>query len=173
MCSFLLYHKVNQLYIYIYPHIPSLLLKNWIFIKFIVASYSSQGSPRKGQQSGKMKSFEDSKQWLLTLVMPSFVTAPFTPSHIFLSSFPTAFPHSLSWEKPATLADTLYSCCHLVQFSFAGSQVMDPSLHPIPNLPPPHSPPHLRHIIKCTCTWPRPICYGILKVKFVRKCRAS
>ena len=25
VCQFLLYHKVNQLYIYIYPHIPSLL----------------------------------------------------------------------------------------------------------------------------------------------------
>ena len=26
LCYFLLYNKVNQLYVYIYPHIPSLLL---------------------------------------------------------------------------------------------------------------------------------------------------
>ena len=25
VCQFLLYNKVNQLYVYVYPHIPSLL----------------------------------------------------------------------------------------------------------------------------------------------------
>ena len=28
LCSFLLYNKVNQLYVYIYPHIPSVLCRS-------------------------------------------------------------------------------------------------------------------------------------------------
>ena len=80
-----------------------------------------------------MKSSEDRRRWFSTLVTASVVIAPFTPSHIFLSTFPTAFPYSLNSEKTPPLADTLHSCHHVVWFSFAGGQVMDASLSPSPN----------------------------------------
>lgn len=125
---------------------------------FINCSIQFPRVPPMGQQCGKLKSFELSRQCLLTLMMLIFIIAP-SPQLTF------PLPHFLMhffilWVK-TTHQRLLTLFPHAAVSS--SSHLLAVKLWNLISPPQPAQPPRLtltpypHQLMKCTCTWPHPV----------------
>ena len=123
LCQFLLYNKVNQLYVYIYPHIPSLL-----HLPIPPPYPTSLSHPSRWSQSSELISLCYAAAstsclfyiWQCIYVHATLSLHPSLPFPLHMSSTPFSMSASLFLscsqvhQNQFFVLDSIYMCQHMV-----------------------------------------------------------